>query len=253
MEVPTENGDRLWLRGGFPRSYLAPDDPTSFSWREAFLRTYLERDIPQLGPRIPAETLRRFWTMVAHLQGGPFNAARVAGSIGVSGQTVSRYLDLFCDLMLVRRLQPWHSNLGKRLVRAPKVYIRDSGLYHTLLRIRDSEELFGHPSAGASWEGHVLETLIQACPSGTDAYFYRTAGGAEIDLLLSLPGQELVAIEIKRNSAPTVRRGFHEGCKDVKAKRRFVIYPGTERYPLPHDIEAIGLREAARVLADMAK
>lgn len=253
QEVPVTDVDRLWLRGGFPRSFLAEDDATSFAWRESFLRTYLERDIPQLGPRIPAETLRRFWTMVAHLQGGPFNAARLASSLGVSGQTVSRYLDLFCDLMLVRRLPSWSANVGKRLVRAPKVYVRDSGIFHTLLRIHDTDSLLGHPSLGASWEGFVLETLMQNAPLGTDAYFYRTTGGAEIDLLLSLPGEHLVAIEVKRSSAPKVERGFYEACRDLRPKRRIVIYPGSNRYPLPHEAEAMGLRDAVGLLSEMAK
>ena len=179
--------DRLWLRGGFPDSFLAADEAASVEWREEFIGTYLERDIPLLGPRIPAETLRRFWTMLAHEQGTLLNAASVAGAIGVSGQTVGRYLDLMVDLLLVRRLPPWSKNAGKRLVRSPKVYVRDSGLVHALLGLRDLDAVLGHPVTGGSWEGFVIENLLAAAPSGTSACFYRTAVGAEIDLVLDLP------------------------------------------------------------------
>lgn len=249
LEVPPGTLDRLWLRGGFPLSFLSGDDASSFEWREAFLRTYVERDIPQLGPRIPAETLRRFWTMLAHAQAGPFNASRLAASLGVSGQTVTRYLDLFCDVMLVRRLPPWSENLGKRLVRSPKVFVRDSGLVHTLLGIRDADALAGHPMSGPSWEAFVIEMLIQAAPTGTDAYFYRTARGAEIDLLLVLPGDDRIAIEVKRSLAPKAERGFFEACQDLKPRRRLLVYPGTEVYPAPHGVEVIGLLDAVRSIA----
>lgn len=249
LEVPRDAGERLWLRGGFPRSFLAQDETASTEWREAFLRTYLERDIPQLGPRVPAETLRRFWTMLAHLQGGPLNAARIAAGLGISGQTVARYLDLFVDLMLVRRLPPWSANIGKRLVRAPKVYVRDSGLLHALLGIRDREALAGHPAAGPSWEGWVIETLIQAAPAGTEAFFYRTARGAEIDLVLVLPDRRLAAFEIKRSLAPKLERGFHEACKDLAPALRFLVYPGSERYPTTGGAEVLAVHDAAGWLA----
>ena len=176
--------DTLWVRGGYPESLLAENDAASREWRDAFITTYLERDIPMLGPRVPAETLRRFWTMLAHQQGGLFNAARLAGALGVSGQTVGRYLDLMTDLLLVRRLAPWSSNEGKRLVRSPKVYLRDSGLVHALLGLCGLDSILGHPVAGASWEGMVIENLVAAASPGGAAFFYRTSAGAELDLLL---------------------------------------------------------------------
>lgn len=232
----------LHLRGGFPESLLAPSDAASLRWRRDFIRTYLERDIPQLGPRIPAETLRRFWTMLAHQQGGLLNAADLARSLSVDGKTVARHLDLLVDLLLVRRLPPWHRNTGKRLVKSPKVYVRDSGLVHALLGIADPEALLGHPVIGASWEGLVIESLLAAAPEGSEAHFYRSAGGAEIDLLLALPGHPAPwAIEIKRGLAPRVERGFHHACEDVQPARRWVVYSGSERYPLAADLEAIPL------------
>jgi len=232
----------LWLRGGFPDSYLAATDAASFAWRMAFLATYLERDIPALGPRIAAETLRRFWQMLAHNQGQMLNGAQIAGSLGVSGATVGRYLDLMVDLLLVRRLQPWGVNAGKRLVRSPKVYVRDSGLVHALLGIRDMEELLGHPVAGASWEGLMLENVLGALPKTARAWFYRTAAGAEIDLVVELNERERWAIEIKRSvSNPAPSKGFHLGCADIGATRQVVIYPGEERFPLDAKTEAMPL------------
>jgi uncharacterized protein len=236
--------DRLWLRGGFPESFTAPDDEVSLEWRDAFIKTYLERDIPQLGARVPAETLRRFWTMLAHNQGALFNAARLATSLAVSGQSVARYLDLMVDLLLVRRLPPWSSNAGKRLVKSPKVYVRDSGLAHALLGITTLEDLVGHPVAGLSWEGLMIEALIAGAPRGTNAHFYRTVAGAEIDLLLTLPGDRQWAIEIKRSLAPKVEKGFHLACADLEPHRSCVVYPGNDRFPLSTDIEAMGLDEA---------
>lgn len=243
-----EQLDRLWVRGGFPTSLLAASDMSSFKWREDFIRTYLERDVPQFGPRIPAETLRRFWTMLAHTQGGLLNAASLARGLGVDGKTVARYLDLMVDLLLVRRLPPWHHNAGKRLVRSPKVFIRDSGLAHALLGLRTREEVLGHPVAGHTWEGLAVETLIAAAPDGTSAFFYRTSAGAQIDLVLALPGRRVSAIEIKRSSAPVVDKGFHLACEDVRASERFVVYAGTERYPLGQAVTAIGLEALANSL-----
>lgn len=234
--------DRLWVRGGFPDSFLAVDDAASFEWRLAFIQTYLERDLPALGPRVPAETLRRFWRMLAHNQGQMLNAARLAGSLGISGQTVARYLDTLVDLLLVRRLQPWASNTAKRLVRSPKVYVRDSGIVHALLGIGGQEELLGHPVAGQSWEGFVIENLIAAAPPGSNAWFYRTSAGAEIDLLLEYGSRKRWAIEVKRSiSSPNPSRGFHLACEDVKATRRLVIYPGEERYHIDSLTEVMPL------------
>jgi len=240
--------DRLWLRGGFPDSFLAADEAASVEWREEFIGTYLERDIPLLGPRIPAETLRRFWTMLAHEQGTLLNAASVAGAIGVSGQTVGRYLDLMVDLLLVRRLQPWSKNAGKRLVRSPKVYVRDSGLVHALLGLRDLDAVLGHPVTGGSWEGFVIENLLAAAPSGTSACFYRTAVGAEIDLVLDLPPKERWAIEIKRSSAPVLSKGFYLGCGDIKATRRMVVHAGEDTFGLGDGVEAVSLPGALAAL-----
>lgn len=245
LEVGNGNQDLLWLHGGFPESFLALDDNRSMRWRRDFIRTYLERDIPQLGPRIPAETLRRFWTMLAHHQGGLLNAAELARSLAVDGKTVARYLDLLVDLLLVRRLPPLHRNVSKRLVKSPKVYVRDSGLVHALLGLDNREAILGHPILGASWEGFVIETLINVSPDGTLPSFYRTAGGAEIDLVLERPGGELWAIEVKRGLTPAVERGFHAACADLRPSRRFVVYSGTERYSLKDGIEAIGVAELA--------
>lgn len=249
-EVGAKRLDALWLRGGFPESLLAASDTASLRWRQDFIRTYLERDIPQLGPRIPAETLRRLWTMLAHQQGGLLNAAALARGLAVDGKTVASYLDLLVDLLLVRRLPPWHANIRKRLVKSPKIYVRDSGLVHALLGIGDFETLLGHPVAGASWEGLVIESLIAAAPPGTEAYFFRTAAGAEIDLLLQLPGRRQPwAVEIKRGLAPKLERGFHLASNDVQPERRFVIYSGAERFPLAHGVEAIALTDLTTVLA----
>lgn len=233
--------DTLWLRGGFPRSMLASTDTASAEWREDFIRTYLERDIPQLGPRIPATTLRRFWKMLAHLQGGHLNAVQLASGLDVSSTTVLRYADLMVDLLLVRRLQPWFVNTGKRLVKSPKVYVRDSGIVHQLLGIVDFDDLLSHPVVGMSWEGFVVENLLCSVPRSAEAYFYRTSTGIEMDLLLQLPGQELWAIEIKKTLAPKVSKAFHKACEEVKPTRKFVVYAGQESYPLAKDIEAISL------------
>lgn len=247
-EVDGERMDRLWIRGGFPGSFLAANDRISLDWREDFIRTYLERDVPQFGSRIPAETLRRFWTMLAHHQAGMHNAATLAQGLGVDGKTVARYLDLLVDLLIVRRLFPWHRNVGKRLVKSPKVFVRDSGLVHALLGLGNKEQLLGHPVVGPSWVSFVLETLLVLAPRGTEANFYRTAAGAEIDLVLTLPGGKLWAVEIKRSSAPKLERGFHLACADLKPAKRFVVYPGDDRFPLDAETEVLGLAELGKRL-----
>jgi predicted AAA+ superfamily ATPase len=240
--------EELWVRGGFPDSLLAKTDAASMRWRQQFITTYLERDIPQLGPRIPAQTLRRLWTMLAHEQGQLINAAKLAASLAVSGQTVARYVDLLCDLMLVRRLLPWASNEGKRLVRAPKIYVRDSGLVHALLGLPTRDAVLGHPVAGGSWEGWVIENLIAAAPEGMTATFYRTSAGAEVDLVLDLPNAQRWAIEIKRSKAPVVSKGFHTGSVDVQATHRWVVYPGDAPFPMAHGITAAPLRHVMNAL-----
>jgi uncharacterized protein len=242
-EVGGKHLDELWVRGGFPESFLATDDAVSLRWRRDFIRTYLERDIPQLGPRIPAETLRRLWTMFAHHQGGLLNAAQLARNLGVSGTTVAHYLDLMVDLLLVRRLPPRLPNLGKRLVRSPKVYVRDSGLLHALLGLADKEAILGHPIVGPSWEGMTIENLLTAAGPQAQASFYRTSHGAEVDLMLGWPGGGEWAMEIKRSLAPTVERGFHSALTDLSPERALIVYPGVDPYRLAPSIEAIGLAE----------
>ncbi|MBW7900312.1 MAG: ATP-binding protein [Rhodocyclaceae bacterium] len=248
LEIGDRPLDQLWLRGGFPESLLAPDDAKSLRWRQDFIRSYLERDIPQFGPRIAAETLRRFWTMLAHHQGGLLNTAQFARNLGVDVKTAGGYLGLLVDLLLVRRLPPWHANLGKRLVKSPKVFIRDSGLVHALLNIPDKESLLAHPVVGAGWESFVVENLLANADTTIQAYFYRSSAGAEIDLLLAWPDKRLWAVEIKRSLTPRLERGFHVACADLKPERRYVVYPGSERYRLAEDIEAIPLPMLAEVL-----
>ncbi len=244
-EVKPDKRDALWIRGGFPRSFLAKNDSESLQWRRDFIRTYLERDIPQFGSRIPAETLRRFWTMLAHHQGQVLNAANLARSLGVDGKTVAGYLDLMVDLLLVRRLPSWQRNEGKRLVKAPKVYVRDSGLAHALLGIPNMEFLLAHPVVGSSWENLVIETLLSVAPPGTEWHYYRTATGNGIDLVLQTPSHHLWAIEIKLSSTPKLAKGFHLACADLKPEKRFLVYSGTDRFALDADVEAIGLLELA--------
>ncbi len=242
----------LWLRGGFPDSYLAATDEDSFVWRENFIRTYLERDVPQFGPRLPAETLQRLWTMLAHSQGQCLNASKLAASLSISSPTISRYIDLLVDLLLIRRLPPLHANNKKRLVKSPRLYVRDSGVTHALLGIADYAQLSGHPVFGMSWEGFVIENLLSAAPPRSRASFYRTSGGAELDLILDLPAGERWAIEIKSGLAPKLGRGFHQAREDVAPSRSFVVYAGQDRYPISEDTEAVGVFELATELADLS-
>ena len=242
LEVRSEH-DSLWLRGGFPDSFTARSDAASARWRLNFVRTYLERDIPQFGVRVPAETLRRFWTMLGHRQGGLLNASELARGLDVSAPAVTRYVDLLSDLMLVRRLPPWFANVGKRLVKAPKVYIRDSGVLHSLLGLGTLDDLLSHPVIGASWEGFVIENLIAAAPFGTGAWFYRTRAGAEIDLLLHLPDRRLWAVAVKRSAAPRAGKGFELAASDLEADERFVVHPGREPFPLSRTTSAVPLAD----------
>lgn len=248
LEVGPENWERLWMRGGFPNSFLAESESMSVNWREDFIHTYLERDIPQLGPRIPAQTLGRFWAMLAYTQGRLFNASRLAQALEVDGKTVTRYLDLMVDLMLVRRLQSYHANIGKRLIKSPKIYVRDSGIVHVLLKLDDKEKVFSHPVVGDSWEGFVIENILRVAPNRTQASFYRTSGGAEIDLVLETPKRGLWAVEIKHGRSPKLGRGFYHACKDLNPARRFVVYSGDERYPKAEGVEVIGLEDFCREL-----
>ncbi len=236
LEVGTNEINKLWIRGGFPDSFLAMDERQSVIWRENFIRTYLERDIPALGPRVPAETLRRFWMMLAHNQGCLFNAAQLARGLAVDGKTITRYLDLLVDLLLVRRLYPWHNNTGKRLIKSPKIFVRDSGLTHTLLGINNFESLLSHPIVGMSWENFVIENIISTLPSTATTYFYRTAAGAEIDLLIEFSPTRCWAIEIKRSLTPQVSKGFYHAIDDTKPEASFIIYSGNEDYQIKQQI-----------------
>ena len=245
--------DSLWIRGGFPDAFTARSDAASAHWRLNFISTYLERDIPQFGVRVPAETLRRFWTMLAHHQGGLLNASELARSLGLSVPAVTRYVDLLVDLMLVRRRLPaYFANVSKRLVKRPKAYIRDNGVLHSLLGLGTLDDVLSHPVAGASWEEFVVEILIAAAPFGTDVWFYRTRAGAEIDLLLHLPDRRLWAIEIKRSSAPRAARGFEIAASDLGAAERFLVYPGREPFPLSEATTAIPLTDLMERLDALA-
>lgn len=254
-DVPAEiaTTTALWVRGGFPDSLLAANDDDSLAFRRNLIHTYLERDVSTFtGRRLPAETLERLWTMLAHGHGTLLNAAKLAASLALSSPTVSGYIDLLVDLLLVRRLRPFHANVGKRLVRSPKIYIRDSGLVHALLGIDGHGTLAGHPVAGASWEGFVIENLLAVAPPGTAASFYRTRAGAEIDLLLELPGGKGTwAVEVKLALSPRVSRGFHHACEDVAPNRAFLVSAGEGKYPLSADVEVVGLRELASMLIDV--
>lgn len=230
---------RLWTRGGYPLSFLAASDGESLRWREAFIATYLERDIPQLGIRVPATMLRRFWTMIAHHHGNLWNASAIANALGVSSPTASRYLDILCDTFIVRQLVPFSANLKKRLVKSPKVYVRDSGLLHALLGIQNHEQLQGHPVVGASWEGMVIEQILAILPTGTEPYFYRTSAGAEVDLLLIPRGGSPLPVEIKHSLSPKVSNGLRSVMDDLKCNRGFIIYPGNEAYQMTPHITAL--------------
>ena len=244
--------ERLWLRGGFPDSYLAQSDRDSLALRRDFIRTYLERDAATFGPRVPAATLERLWTMLAHRQGAMLNASVLARALDVSAQSVTRYVDLLSDLLLVRRLPPFQIDVGKRLVKAPKVYVRDSGLVHALLGITSLEQLAGHPVVGASWEGYVMETLLSALPPLARPYFYRTSAGAEIDLVIEHNDGARWAIKIKRSLSAKIGRGFRLACADVKPARAIIVHAGDDRYPVSESAEGIGVRELAAELRDLS-
>ena len=253
VEARGDTALRLWVRGGLPDSFLAASGEDSFAFRRNFIRTYLERDVAEfVSGRLPAETLRRLWTMLAHWQGGLLRTSELARSLAINTATVGRYIDALTSLFILRRLPPFAANVRKRLVKSPRVYVRDSGLVHALLRIDDFETLAGHPVSGASWEGFVIENLLAAAPEHTGASFYRTAAGAEMDLVLELPGcARPWAFEIKRGLVPRVGRGFRSALEDIRPERAFVVYGGDERYPLRPGVDAISLRAAAELLRDV--
>jgi predicted AAA+ superfamily ATPase len=244
-EVGASERDRLWLRGGFPRSFLAADDPASLAWRQDFVRTFLERDIPQLGITIPAETLRRFWTMVAHYHGQVWNAAQFARSIGTSETTARRYLDILAGAYMVRILPPWFENIRKRQVKAPKTYVRDSGVLHALLQLTTLANVQSHPKLGASWEGFALEQVVGAL--GTrDVYFWATHGGAELDLFVRIAGKHY-GFELKYADAPGASRSMHVAIQDLSLEHLWVVYPGNQDYALDDKISVIPLDSIPRL------
>jgi uncharacterized protein len=239
---------QLWLRGGYPLSLLAASDVVSMQWREAFIQTYLERDIPQLGIRIPSTMLRRFWMMLAHIHGGTWNASQIAGSLGVSAPTARHYLDILTDTFIIRQLSPFFSNMGKRLVKSPKAYIRDSGMLHALLGLTSYDALLNHPSVGASWEGWVIEQILSLMPHEFEAFFLRTLSGVEIDLVLVPRSiKNPIAVEIKFSMTPQLSRGFFEGFADLKSKKGFVVYPGKDRYEIKKGIVALPASEMDKI------
>ena len=233
-----EDIQTLWVRGGFPGSYTAPQDDASWLWRDAFVRHFLHTDLPALGINVEPELMRRFWRMVAHLHGQLFNASSIAASLGVSSPTVTRYLDHLVQSLMLRRLEPYHANLGKRLVKSPKIYVRDSGLLHYLLGMRNVHDLMGHPNTGASWEGFCIEQICNHLPTGASVSFYRTAAGAELDVVVET-GRETTGFEIKFSSAPKVSKGFWQACEDIGVHKAYVMAPVQEGWAMAKDVQVV--------------
>lgn len=253
LEVARDSGTllrQLWFRGGFPESYLAQSDADSMTWLEMLIRTYLERDMPQMGFRVPASRMRRLWTMLAHLQGETLNYSKLAGSLEVDGKTVTHYLDILVDLLLVRRLEPWHANVKKRLIKSPRYYIRDSGILHRLLGIANHEALLSNPVLGKSWEGFVVENLLSVCAGKVEPYFYRTATGVEVDLVLRFADGQVWAIEIKHGSAPRIKESFHMASSDIEATHKFIVYGGEDEFPVGQNTTVISLQGMMSLLAN---
>ena len=238
-EIGAENMRRLWVRGGFPDSYLAGSDAASMVWRGDFIRTFLERDIPRLGLKVPAQLLHRFWTMTAHYHGQIWNSSEIGRSLGISHTTARGYLDILCGALVLRQLQPWHANVGKRLVKAPKVYMCDSGLLHSLLKLPDFDTISSHPKLGASWEGFALEQVLRRTGI-RDAYFYATHGGAELDLFY-MDGGRRVGVEFKYGDAPATTRSMHVAAEDLKLDQLFVVHPGKNSFPMAERIRAVSI------------
>jgi predicted AAA+ superfamily ATPase len=243
-----KNTQNLWVRGGFPESYLAGDDEAAMDWLEDLIRTYLERDIPQMGFNIPAGRLRRLWTMLAHLQGETVNDSALARNLEVDGKTVRHYIDILTGLLLVRRIQPWHANVKKRLVKSPRYYLRDSGVLHRLLGISNHDALLSNPVLGKSWEGFVMENIHSVLPHLAETYFYRTAAGAEVDLVIKMPDAEVWAAEIKHGVAPKLGKHFNQTCEDIGASRKYVIYGGDDEFTIGNDVRMISLPKLMQVL-----
>lgn len=232
---------RLWFKGGFPDSYLASSQKKSTTWLENLIRTYMERDVPQMGFRIPAIRLRNLWTMVAHLQGETINYSKLATNLEVDSKTISNYMDILVDLLLVRRLNPWHNNTKKRLVKSPRYYVRDTGVLHRLLGINDFDALLSNPILGKSWEGFVIENIHSILPIFAETYFYRTAAGAEIDLVIKFSSTEIWAIEIKHGMSPKINQNFSKVCDDIGATHKYIVYSGNEEFPVGEDVSVISL------------
>lgn len=245
------NIQKLWLRGGYPNSYLAKTDKDSFLWRESFITTHLERDLPQLGVRIPALKLRRFLTMLAHSHGQLLNISKIASGLGFSNPSIHHYLDLFEGSFILRRLTPHYINLKKRLIKSPKVYFRDSGLLHALLGIKNMEELQSHPALGSSWEGFLIQQILSSKPVDWEAHFFRSNAGAEIDLLLSKPGRAPVALEMKYSLSPVLRKDFWNAYKDLECKKGYVIYPGKAEYPLKNGVQVIPVNALDQIFKNL--
>ena len=250
-EVGADAWERLWVRGGFPRSWLARTDADSRQWREGFIRTFLERDIPQLGITVPAPAMRRFWTMLAHHHGGTWNSSELARSMSLSDKTVRSYLDILTGTYMVRQLQPWHENLGKRQVKAPKIYLRDSGLLHALLDLPDRRALHGHPRVGLSWEGFAIEQVLAAVRPSS-AYFWATHGGAELDLMFVANGRRC-GVEMKFNEAPDVTRAMRTAIEDLRLHHLWVVHPGRHRYDVDPGITMWPIADVALLAADISR
>mgnify|MGYP001765676325 FL=1 len=250
-ETGTDSWESLWLRGGFPRSFLANTNEDSLAWREGFIRTFLERDIPQLGIHIPAVTMRRFWTMLAHYHGQTWNAAEISRSMGLSDKTVRSYLDILTGTFMIRQLQPWFENLGKRQVKSPKLYFRDTGLLHSLLDIPNLHSLVGHPKVGASWEGFAMEQALQVLQPNS-VYFWGTHAGAELDLVFQLKGRRY-GLEFKFSEAPTLTPSMRISSTELALDHLWILYPGNETYPVTENISALPLKNLGSILTEVQK
>lgn len=250
-EISLQRQPVLWLRGGYPRSMLARSDADAFAWRQSFVQTFLERDIPQLGIRVPAQALMRFWTMLAHYHGQIWNAAELARSMGVGENAVRHYLDVLSGAFMVRQLQPWFENVGKRLVKSPRIYLRDSGLLHLLLRLPTRRDVLSHPKLGASWEGFALEQVIRLLNADREAFFYRTHAGAELDLLI-VRGSQRFGFEFKYQDAPEATKSMHTALADLKLQRLYVVYPGERSYSLDERIRVVPLSTIPELAAPKA-
>jgi uncharacterized protein len=240
--------DRLWMRGGFPQSFLEKKEAQSHEWRESFIRSYIERDLPDLGQNFPSERMYNLWRMLALSQGTTINMSKLGGNLEISGTTVHHYIDVLTDLFLIRQLKPWHGNSRKRLVKTPKIYVRDSGIMHTLVGIRDIDDIVSHLLCGASWEGFVIEQIVQHLPYGAQVSFFGSSDGVEVDLVIENLKCGTIAVEIKRTLSPSISKGFHIACEEIKAAKRFYVIPEGDAYPLGKETDAVGLSAFLKLL-----